>query len=210
MPLYKTIHFNATSQVYVWEIVETYEDLFKGIQLSPGSLRRLSGMKSEMQQRAFLSVRRLLQHVGYSDFDLYYDGSGKPHLKDGKHISITHSFEFSAIIISDATTGIDMEKLREKITLIAKKFADSEFNYLDRDDDNYVKKLTVIWGVKEAIFKIRNEKGISFKDHIKVGPFELYDHHCIAQLHFENLVVDYNIYFTEIQNYILVYAFENN
>lgn len=211
MSLYKTIHFNSTSQIYIWQIVETYKDLFEEVRLTPRSLNRLNTMKSEMQQRAFLSVRKLLQYIGYSDFDLYYDESGKPHLRDGRHISITHSFEFSAIIISDAITGIDMEKLRNKITYIADKFADSEFSYLDRDNsDEYIKKLTVIWGIKEAIFKIRNEKGISFKDHIRVDPFELADHRCAAQLHFGNVIVDYNIYFTEIENYILVYAFETN
>jgi len=208
MSLYKTIHFNASSQVYVWQIEETYKDLFDGVVLTDKSLLRLSGMKSEMQQRAFLSVRKLLQHIGYTDFDLYYDNSGKPHLHDGRHISITHSFEFSAIIISDATTGIDIEKLRGKIMLIADKFADSEFEYLDRMAEEYVMKLTVIWGIKEAIFKIRNEKGISFKEHIKVDSFELWDHCCKAELHFGNVIVDYNIYFTEIENYILVYAFE--
>jgi phosphopantetheinyl transferase len=35
-------------------------------------------------------------------------------LKDGKHISITHSYQFSAIIISDQTVGIDIELQREK------------------------------------------------------------------------------------------------
>jgi hypothetical protein len=30
-------------------------------------------MKSEMHQRGFLSVRKLLQTAGYTDFDLYYD-----------------------------------------------------------------------------------------------------------------------------------------
>ena len=58
-------------------------------------------MKSDLHQRGFLSVRHLLKEVGYSDADLIYDEFGKPHLKDGKHISITHSFTFSAIIISD-------------------------------------------------------------------------------------------------------------
>jgi phosphopantetheinyl transferase len=49
-----------------------------------------------------------LQTAGYTDFDLYYDELGKPHLKDDKYISITHSHNFSAIIVSDAV-GIDIE-----------------------------------------------------------------------------------------------------
>jgi hypothetical protein len=46
-------------------------------------------MKSEMHQRAFLSVRMLLQQVGHTDFDLYYDAFGKPHLKERITFSIT-------------------------------------------------------------------------------------------------------------------------
>ena len=169
---------------------------------------RLDGMKSEMHQRAFLSVRKLLQGTGYTDLDLYYDEFGKPHLQGEKHISITHSHNFSAIIISDETVGIDIELQRDKITRIADKFCDSEFEFLDMDSKNYIEKLTVIWGAKEAIFKIRNEKGISFKDHIKVNSFELEIKQTIAELHFNNLMKYFKIHFEEIEDFTLVYAFE--
>ena len=65
---------------------------------------------------------------------MFYDENGKPHLKDGKHISITHSFTFSGVIVSDAEVGIDIEKQRDKIAIIAHKFIDYEFDYLDEDD----------------------------------------------------------------------------
>ena len=173
MPLFKTIQFNATTQILVWKISESYEELFDAIILNEKNSIRLAGMKSEIHQRAFLSVRKLMQHAGFTDFDLYYDEFGKPNLYREKHISITHSHNFSAIIISDETVGIDIELQRDKIIRIVDKFCDSEFQFLDQDSKEYIRKLTVIWGTKEAIFKIRNEKGISFKDHIKVNSFEL-------------------------------------
>jgi hypothetical protein len=55
------------------------------VQLNEKNCIRLEGMKSEMHQRGFLS--KLLQTAGYTDFDLYYDELGKPHLKDDKYIS---------------------------------------------------------------------------------------------------------------------------
>ena len=88
-------------------------------------------MKSESHQKGFLSVRHLLRDVGYTDQDLFYDDYGKPHLKDGKCISITHSHNFSAIIVSDKEVGIDIEMQREKIRRIAHKFIDYEFQYLN-------------------------------------------------------------------------------
>ena len=94
MPLFKTIQFNATTQILVWKITESYEDLYETVVLNEKNSIRISGMKSELHQRAFLSVRKLFYLAGYTDFDLYYDDCGKPHLKDGKHISITHSHNF--------------------------------------------------------------------------------------------------------------------
>lgn len=213
MPLFKTIKFSRSvgtiTQILVWKVTESYAELFEQVVLNDNNRIRLEGMKSEMHQRAFLSVRKLLQETGHNDLDLYYDEFGKPHLHGEKHISITHSHEFSAIIISDETVGIDIELQRDKITRIADKFCDSEFQFLDLDSDEYIKKLTVIWGVKEAIFKIRNEKGISFKNHIRVCDFDLESKQTIAELHFNSLIKDFKIHFEEIEEFTLVYAFEN-
>jgi phosphopantetheinyl transferase len=167
-------------------------------------------MKSEMHQRAFLSVRKLVQIAGFTDFNLYYDVFGKPHLNGDKHISITHSHEFSAIIISDETVGIDIELQREKIIRIADKFCNAELQFLEPNNkEEYIQKLTVIWGAKEAIFKIRNKKGISFKNHIFVNQFSLNVKQNNAELYFNNLVTDFNIHFEKIENFTLVYAFQN-
>jgi len=209
MPLFKTIHFNSATQIFVWKVTESLEQLNNEVQLNDKNCIRLEGMKSELHQRGFLSVRKLLQTAGYTDFDLYYDEFGKPHLNDDKYISITHSHNFSAIIVSDETVGIDIELQRPKITRIAHKFVDEEYSFLDENDlDAYVKKLTVIWGAKEAIFKIRNEKGISFKDHIKVMPFRLNDAKAKAELHFDGIVVEYELRYEEMEGFGLVYAFQ--
>jgi len=209
MPLFKTIQFSSTTQILVWKISESYEELYDAIILNDKNSIRLAGMKSQLHQRAFLSVRKLFQLAGYSDFDLYYDQFGKPNLTDGKYISITHSHDFSAIIISNETVGIDIELQRDKIIKIADKFCDTEFQFLNPENkEEFIRKLTVIWGAKEAIFKIRNEKGISFRDHIKVNLFDLHNEETIAELHFNNLVKDFKIYFEEIEGFTLVYAFQ--
>ncbi|SFE33142.1 4'-phosphopantetheinyl transferase family protein [Flavobacterium xueshanense] len=212
MPLFKTINLSRivgnTTQILVWKVTESYSELLEQVILNETNRMRLDGMKSEMHQRAFLSVRKLLQETGHTDLDLYYDEFGKPHLHGEKHISITHSHNFSAIIVSDETVGIDIELQRNKIIRIADKFCNSEFQFLDRNSDEYIRKLTVIWGAKEAIFKIRNEKGISFKDHINVQSFELNAKQNNTKLHYDNVVKDFNIHFEEIEDFTLVYAFE--
>ena len=209
MPLYQTIEINNRTQILIWKISEDPAAMESAVSLNPNSLSRVANMKSQQHRLGFMSVRRLLQHAGYSDFDLIYDHTGKPHLNDGKHISISHSHAFSAIILSDTTAGIDLELKRDKIIRIADKFCDGEFSWLDPANSNdYVAKLTVIWGVKEAIFKIRNEEGISFKDHIEVLQFDLHSGVCTAKLNFGGSTITFDCSFVNVEDYILVYAFE--
>ncbi|MCR4031594.1 MULTISPECIES: 4'-phosphopantetheinyl transferase family protein [Flavobacterium] len=216
MPLFQTIQFNETTKILIWEITESLDELLsKVVFLKEKTQKRLNGMKSEMHQRAFLSVRMLIQEMGFTDKDLHYDEFGKPYFDCHNYISITHSYHFAAIIISQETVGIDMELQRFKIQRIADKFTDFECNYLDPSTtEEYIKKLTVIWGAKEAIFKIRNEKGISFKDHINVSNFSLGETQTQASLHFDNLIKDFDVHYQEIKSdnfegiFTLVYAFE--
>lgn len=206
MPLYKTITPNSQTTVKIWKISESYTDLIDNIKLKPESLQRVLGMKSELHQRGFLSVRRLLAEFGYDDFDLFYDGNGKPHLKDGKHISITHSFNFSAVIVSDCIVGIDIEKQREKITVIAHKFIDYEFDYLNENKPDYTKKLTAIWCVKESLYKLFATPGLSFKKYFLVIPFEIKDQETIAWIDYKDKKYRYSIHFLEFEGFTCAYA----
>ncbi|WP_348822544.1 4'-phosphopantetheinyl transferase family protein [Flavobacterium aestuarii] len=210
MPLYKTISVSPATQILIWKVTESFDELRSQVTLKPKTQKRLNGMKSEMHQRAFLSVRMLLLQIGMNDFDLHYDEFGKPYLDGQRYISITHSHNFASIIISDKTVGIDMELQREKIIRIADKFvSEKELKRLQNfDNQEYIKKLTVKWGAKEAIFKIRNEKGISFKDHIQVEPFSLTENQTQACLLFDNLRLMFEVNYLEIEDFTLVYAFE--
>lgn len=208
MPLHKIIHINKDTSIFLWRITEDYNELFRSVTLKDTSLNRLEGMKSESHQKGFLSVRMLLQHCDYDDFDLFYDEFGKPHLKDGKHISISHSFDFAAIALSHENIGIDIEQIKEKVLRIAPRFM--EMWHLDNlSQEDQMKKATVIWGTKEAIFKIKNEVGISFPDHIFEKAFSLSDKKCQAELHFNTCLENFDIIFEEVENYMIVCALQS-
>jgi hypothetical protein len=100
---------------------------------------------------------------------------------------------------------------RDKIIKIADKFSvDIISEKVKQNNAVYIPYLTIIWGAKEAIFKIRNEKGISFKDHITVLPFDLESATAIAELHFSMVTASFTIYFEHILSYTLVYAIETH
>jgi 4'-phosphopantetheinyl transferase len=206
MPLYKTLIPNSQTTVKIWKITESFDQLMQPITLRTESLERVLGMKSELHQRGFLSVRHLLAEFGYTDEDLFYDDNGKPHLKDGKHISITHSFTFSGIIVSDNEVGIDIEKQREKIAIIAHKFVDYEFDYLDKKAEDYIKKLTVIWGIKESLYKLFATPGMLFREHFLVIPFMLEDGETVAWIDYESRKLRYNTCYLEFEGFTCAYV----
>lgn len=206
MSFYKKIYFDQQTAVYLWKIEESFDELLEGMRLKEATKERLMGMKSKSHQLGFLGVRKILEHLNYSDLDLMYSPSGKPMLTDGTPISITHSFEFSAIAIGPQTVGIDMEMQRSKISRIASKFAKEVFCYHENDANLESALLTVVWGAKEAIFKIMDAPGISFLDHIEVKAFDLNSGKTTAVLHWEGRDTIFDISFEQIENYFLVYA----
>jgi phosphopantetheinyl transferase len=213
MPLHKVILLSANTKLYLWKINEDLDFFLQNVKLKDSSLQRLEGMKAESHQKGFLAVRMLLQHNDYTDFDLYYDEFGKPHIKPqgcsikDVEISISHSNEFSAIVISEQKIGIDLEIIKEKTLKLAPRYMDvSHLKNLNREDA--LIKATVVWGVKESIFKIKNEIGISFKDHIFEDDFDLSDKKCNVELRINDTTEWFDIVFEFIDNYVFVCAFE--
>ena len=206
MPLYKTITVNKSTKVLIWKIEESFDELSRGVELTTHCRERVDGMKSDLHRRGFMSVRKFLALEGYTDFDLYYDDHGKPHLKDDKHISITHSFIFSAIIVSDMEVGIDIEKQRLKILKIAHKFTPIEEYRTLANDDAIMRKLTIVWCAKESLYKSFATPGVSFIQNIYVEDFRLEASDTTANVSFEDVRVDYDVSFLEFDEFTCAYA----
>lgn len=208
MPLYKTLTIKNSSKVLIWKISESFEELSDGISLKPESKERVNNMKSDLHRRGFLSVRHLLKETGYTDNDLFYDEFGKPHLKDGKYISITHSFYFSGLIISDESPiGIDIEKQREKILKIAHKFTPIEEYRTIANTEALISKLTIVWGAKESLYKIYGKKKLLFRDHIYIEDFRFDDGKTTGEIRYAGETSKYQIEFLEFEGFTCAYAY---
>ncbi len=208
MPLYKTITVNKDTSIGIWKVEETEETLSEGIVLTQHCQARYDGMKSEMHRRAFLSVRHLLALYDYVDSDVTYNDAGKPYLKDGNYISITHSHNFTAVIIGkNKEVGIDIEKQRDKILRIAHKFTPLEEYRTLANTAAIVRKLTIVWGAKESLYKIYGQKGLSFLQHINVTDFSFLDEVTTAEIMYQGATSNYTIHFLEFEGFTCVYAF---
>ena len=206
MPLYKTITVGPGTKLLIWKIQESFEELSKDVALTPYCSQRVKKMKSDIHRRGFMSVRHLLSAAGYSDFDLYYDENGKPHLKNGKFISITHSFCFSAIILGEEQVGVDVEKQREKILMIAHKFTPVREYRTLANFDALIRKLTIVWGAKEAVYKLYAKPRVSFLQHINIDDFDFEDEKTTGKIIFHGLTSFYRFGFMEFEGFTCVYA----
>ena len=201
MALYKTLTISPSTNVFIWKIEETIEELKQGISLTENSKTRLNSMQSEIHQKGFLSIRHLLKEVGLTDSDLQYDEFGKPHLTKGRYISISHSFEFTAIIFSyETVVGIDVEKQREKILKIAHKFTPFEEYKTIANVDALISKLTIVWGAKESLYKIYGKKKLLFLHHIYIEDFKFADKKTIGEIRYTSNFSDHDLMDRKIED----------
>ena len=207
MGLYKTLTISSSTKVFIWKIEETIEELKTGISLTESNGARLKSMKSELHQKGFLSIRHLLKEINLTDADLLYDEFGKPHLNNNRFISITHSFNFTAIIYSTETeVGIDIEKQRDKILKIAHKFTPFEEYKTIANHDALISKLTIVWGAKESLYKIYGKKKLLFLHHIYVADFKFEDAKTTGEIRFDGETTSYAVEFLEFEGFTCVFA----
>ncbi len=206
MPLYKTITIHADTQIFIWHITESLAELETSVQLNPFCQKKIANLKAIAQKKQFLSIRHLLKTAGYQDEDLYYDADGKPHLKGELYISVSHSHQFSAIIIGKGSVGIDIEKQREKILKVAPRFTPLEEYRSLANEEALIRKLTIVWSAKEAIYKILNIRGLSFLKDIYVEDFDFEDYQLRAEVQHQNRRFYFELNFIEFEDFTCVYA----
>ena len=113
------------------------------------------------------------------------------------------------VIISDFKISIDIEKVSNKVITISNKFIDYEYSFLG-DLHQEKERLTLIWCIKECIYKISEQKlPFIFKDKCIVAPFDLKDNSVISWLKFNKLILSFKSYFHSFEGYKLVFLIQN-
>ncbi len=202
MPLYTKNKVDSSTTLLVWKIEEDFNSLLSSIKLKADSIERLEKFLSNKRKLEFLATRNLLAEVGLDDYDLTYREDGAPLLKDG-FISISHTSDFVAIIISDKKVGVDIEKNRQQIFRIAHKFINNDEE--SKFDITSLKVLSVIWNSKEAMFKLCDKTGIDFKKNLNITHIDFNGNEVKAELIFDNEKVSVSGKLDIFDNHTLVY-----
>jgi len=191
MPITHKIEKEEVS-ILVWKITETLEgllDLYGNI--------NISNYTSEKRKKEHL-ISRLMVNKICKNGAIIYNEFGAPELDNAKHLSISHSNELVTIIISNKKTGLDIEKISEKALRTASKFV-AEKNLIKLNKE----KATLIWCIKEAVYKWHQKGGIDFIKDIIIAEFFAKEHGNVTAYFREK---ELNLNYLKINNHYLVYV----
>jgi phosphopantetheinyl transferase len=149
--------------IKVWTIEETAEEL----ELLCRNLvhKDAKSFTLEARYRQYL-VTLLLHEDLFAGRELIYLSTGKPVVKDGLHISITHSGNKVAMMRADCACGLDLEGVNERVRKVTKKFlTDGE---LAEHADGPLDALIRLWTAKEAMFKVHGSDTVFMRSNIFV------------------------------------------
>lgn len=155
------LHRTDAFVVGVWRVEEDEETLKEmvGGDYFPG-LNRLTHPRRRLE---WLAVRVLLRKFGYEGQVMYHP-TRRPFLVHSRsHISISHSFPFVAVVLSDkCSVGIDIESyVRPFVQVKDKYLSEREKMWVDVDNN---RQLALIWSAKEAMYKLPGMEGLGGPD----------------------------------------------
>ncbi len=164
MPLVYQQNINAVTKMGVWHISEPESFFLQQVPLQ----QEITNPRKRLQH---LAGRYLLKEL-YPDFPLSLikiAETRKPFLEnDVFHFSISHCGDYAAVVVSRTyRVGVDIEQQTDKVQTILHKFLTRrEMQLLSKTSNN--KDATLLWSVKESVYKWKGSGGVDFKKHINI------------------------------------------
>ena len=205
MPFLKEFIINEKTKIKLWKVILGELNPKK---LNNEEIKLFKLKKSNLLKEQFLAIRKILA-LENSDYIITYDIDGKPILNSEFNISISHSHEIAALVVSNKKIiGLDVQFKESKILNIQNKFL-NKFEKLNIGSDPSIDILTMIWTSKESIYKAIGLKGISFSENIQIEKFTVKDK--IGKGYYINGAekVKFDLRFFYLDEYILCYASQN-
>ena len=199
MPLYRDFSdHNAT--ILLWKFDEK-EDLDPEILLEKENYAKVKEYHPT-KLKELLLIRKILKSV-LPNHKILYSGRA-PYLEPKDfEISITHSYPFAALALSKNKVGIDIEPFHPKILRIQNKFLnEDETGFIEEKKE--VAYLTVIWSLKESLYKIHHSNYWSLKKHYEVKPFRMdFPFNIVCRVHDDQISDLYKARVEFFENYCL-------
>jgi len=175
----------------IWEISESLKEIKKSINYDNYKL-----FKNLKRQKEYLCTRLLLREID-RNLSITYNTWGAPTLNTNKNISISHSKNIIAIIVSKKKVAIDIEMISKKPLKIRDKFLSKNDNI-----SHSIKETTLAWSAKETIFKLHQKGDIDYKSDVQIKEINHDKNQITVLFKDNNIVLNYN----KLNNHFLVYV----
>lgn len=184
----------------IWHCSEDINFFRSKLNLTNYELEILAKRKNSKKALEFLCSRLLLRLCKLDPNDLSYNEFGAPILKSGKFISISHCQDYITLLLSNQSCGVDIETKRKQILNIKHKFLNqTDINNISMEN---ISDITLIWTLKEAIYKLCQYPGINFKDQIFVSTIDIKNNLANAYVDIDGSITNFICKFQINKEYI--------
>ena len=164
MPLVISHSLPNGAQLGVWRMNEdasSFPELYEEAE---------ARFKSSSRRKEYVCVRALLREMNNGVLPVIsHEPSGKPVLEDGTRVSISHTKDYCAVIVSDwHDVGVDIEYVSDRVGRIAHRFLRADETFSD------ITSQLICWCAKEAVYKLFSDDDLLFEE-MFVEPFEARD-----------------------------------
>lgn len=164
MPL---IYYRSRPQyeVSIWKITEDLDFFSEGLKKNGFPVSDGLKIRHPFKRIQWFAARYLLDTM-HPAAAIMSKGK-KPMISHGPDISFSHSGNYAALLLSQHNSGLDIQVYDEKVLRVEKKFVNEEDKNTVQAADE-LKKLSLIWSIKEAVFKFYTTQ-LPFKNIIIVA-----------------------------------------
>lgn len=156
---------NKIYSMTVAELTSAAVDFIK--QNYPKRYKKSLEFKDENDAALCLCVSVLFDNAGIKEDEVFYTENGKPYLKDGRFLSVSHSGKYCVLAVFGIPVGVDIERVGRVAKSVANRFF-TECEQAWAGDDEV--RLTVLWTLKEALSKLTGDGVKMLYDGIDVLP----------------------------------------
>ncbi|MDQ3071978.1 MAG: 4'-phosphopantetheinyl transferase superfamily protein [Bacteroidota bacterium] len=209
MPLIKEINTEANTRIGIWQVTESPEELKWGLQWGNEDIKKFRAIQDQERSMHWLGSRVLLRKMldTAKFIDLQVDEYGKPYITNMDiNLSISHSGDRVAIMLSDRKCGIDLQHIEKRIIAISHKFI-SDHEREDLDEPHLIEKMYVFWCGKEALYKLHGKRKLDFRQNLYLYPFEWKNKGVVmGEIKKEGYFKSVDIHYQTLDDYLLAYA----
>ena len=174
MALFELKDIENHSQIGIWKIEESIQELELVLNSSIIDNEKYKNFKSENRKKEWLSTRVLVRQMLNDELiGVQYDSNRKPYLNTNTKISISHSKGYVAVMISDTKEiGVDIQVPKKNIAKGISVFM-SPVELDEIGEENYYEKLHIYWCAKESLYKYVGDNKLNIYSHFKINPLRV-------------------------------------